>query len=77
MIVIEIPKYPQPKKERVPITVMPAKTPKMQKFMALCAHSPERAKGKCPPRAVAQEFSRKPKGGYRRKKRDPRDVIFY
>ena len=48
---------------------MPAKTKKMQKFMGLCAHNPGAAHGKCPPRAVAEEFAHKPKGGYRRKKR--------
>lgn len=76
---IEIPKYPQPKKESIPITVMPARSAKMQKFMAVCAHSPGKAKGKCPPKDVAQEFSHKPRGGYkqRTKKRDPRDVQFY
>jgi hypothetical protein len=36
---------------------MPAKTRKQQQFMAICSHSPEKAKGKCPPKAVAQEFS--------------------
>lgn len=47
---------------------MPAKTKKMQRFMGLCAHNPEKAYGKCPPKEVAREFARKPPGGYRRKK---------
>lgn len=44
---------------------MPAKTQKMQSFMALCSHSPSKARGKCPPKKVAEEFSHKPAGGYR------------
>lgn len=43
---------------------MPAKTKKQQRFMAMCAHSPAHAKGKCPSMKVAKEFSHKPKGGY-------------
>lgn len=45
---------------------MPAKTPDMQRFMALCAHNPSKAQGKCPPHKVAEEFSHKPEGGYHR-----------
>ena len=44
---------------------MPAKSKKQQQFMAICAHSPSHAKGKCPSKSVAKEFSHKPKGGYR------------
>lgn len=36
---------------------MPAKTLRQQRFMAMCAHNPEKAKGKCPPKKVAMEFS--------------------
>lgn len=36
---------------------MPAKTRKQQRFMAMCAHSPKHAKGKCPSKKVAKEFS--------------------
>lgn len=43
---------------------MPAKSSKQQKFMAICAHTPGKAQGKCPPKDVAQEFSHKPKGGF-------------
>lgn len=43
---------------------MPAKTRKQQRFMALCAHHPEHAKGKCPDKQVAREFSMKPKKGF-------------
>lgn len=32
--------------------------------MAICAHSPGKAKGKCPSKEVAREFSHKPEGGY-------------
>jgi hypothetical protein len=48
---------------------MPAKTKRMQRFMGMCAHSPGKAKGKCPPMKVAREFSHKPTGGYRKKKK--------
>jgi len=51
---------------------MPAKTEKMRRYMAMCAHSPSKAKGKCPPKKVAREFSHKPPGGY-----DRRKVKFY
>lgn len=36
---------------------MPAKTHKQQRFMAMCLHNPSKAKGKCPPKKVAKEFS--------------------
>lgn len=36
---------------------MPAKTVKQQRFMAMCAHDPGKAKGKCPSKKVAREFS--------------------
>lgn len=42
---------------------MPAKTPRQQKFMAICAHNPSHARGKCPSHDVAEEFSHK---GYAR-----------
>lgn len=35
---------------------MPAKTAKQAKFMRLCAHAPEKAKGKCPSKKVARKF---------------------
>lgn len=35
---------------------MPSTTQKQHNFMALCAHSPQHAKGKCPPQGVASEF---------------------
>lgn len=41
--------------------------------MAICAHTPGKARGKCPSKKVAREFSFKPKGGYGKKKsRKPR-----
>jgi len=45
---------------------MPAKTPRMQRFMGMCSTDEGRAKaqGACPPVDVAKEFARKPKGGY-------------
>jgi hypothetical protein len=43
---------------------MPAVSSKQQQFMAICAHSPGAARGKCPSHAVAEEFSHKPAGGY-------------
>lgn len=45
---------------------MPAKTKKQQQFMAICAHTPSKAKGKCPPKKVAREFSRSRKSRARR-----------
>ena len=36
--------------------------------MAICSHSPGKARGKCPPHNVAQEFAHKPKAGYRKRK---------
>lgn len=46
---------------------MPAESPKQQKFMAMCAHNPKHAKGKCPSHKVSEEFSHKPAGGYGKK----------
>lgn len=43
---------------------MPAKSKAQQKFMGMCAHNPGAAKGKCPPKSVAKEFSQKPAKGY-------------
>ena len=48
---------------------MPAYTKKQQKFMAICSHSPGKARGKCPPKKVAEEFSHKPAGGYHKRKK--------
>mgnify|MGYP001604990653 CR=1 FL=1 len=42
----------------------PAVSERQQKFMAMCEHDPKHARGKCPSRAVAKKFSKKPKGGY-------------
>lgn len=50
---------------------MPAKSVKQQKFMAGCANNPKNMKGKCPPKPVAQEFSKKrgdPMIGQKKKK---------
>lgn len=43
---------------------MPAKSEKQQRYMAMCAKNPGKAKGACPPKSVAEEFSHKPSGGY-------------
>ena len=40
---------------------MPAKSKKQQRFMGGCLSNPAKMKGKCPPKAVAREFARKPK----------------
>lgn len=40
---------------------MPAKTERQRRFMAMCAHSPSKARGKCPSKKVAREFSHKAK----------------
>lgn len=47
---------------------MPAVSERQRRKMAICAHHPSQARGKCPSHAVAEEFSRKPKGGYKREK---------
>ena len=36
---------------------MPSKSAKQARFMAMCAHTPGAAKGKCPPKSVAKEFN--------------------
>jgi len=41
---------------------MPAKSDKQRRFMKMCEHSPEKAKGKCPSMKVAKEFSHMDKG---------------
>ena len=35
---------------------MPAKSARQQRFMAMCVHNPEKARGKCPSKAVAKEY---------------------
>ena len=37
---------------------MSAKSKSQQRFMGMCAHNPEKAKGDCPPKSVAEEFSK-------------------
>ena len=51
---------------------MPAVSKKQQKFMALCSHSPGKARGKCPSKKVAREFAHKPSGGYRKRPKSDR-----
>lgn len=46
---------------------MPAKTKKQQRFMAMCANNPGKARGKCPSKKVAREFSRM--GGKKKKRK--------
>ena len=41
---------------------MPSKTKKQHNFMALCAHNPAKAKGKCPAPKVARDFLQADKG---------------
>lgn len=42
---------------------MPSVSKAQQQFMAMCEHSPEKARGKCPSKAVAKEYaSTKTKG---------------
>ena len=47
---------------------MPATSKKQQKFMGMCttAKGRKKAKGKCPPKAVAKKYAKKPKGGYKK-----------
>ena len=58
---------------------MPAKSKRQQQYMAICSHNPSHAKGKCPSKKVAMEFSHKPKGGYPKpgRPKDRRNVKFY
>jgi hypothetical protein len=42
---------------------MPAVSKKQQRFMGFCAHT-KNAPKKCPSKAVSEEFSHKPAGGY-------------
>lgn len=35
---------------------MPIKSEQQRKFMAMCLHNPEKAKGDCPPKSVAKKF---------------------
>lgn len=35
---------------------MPIKSEQQRRFMAMCLHSPEKAKDKCPPKGVAKKF---------------------
>ena len=47
---------------------MPAVSKRQQRYMGLCAHS-KNAPASCPSKKVSEEFSRKPKGGYRKPKK--------
>lgn len=51
---------------------MPAVSKKQQKFMGICAHNPSAARGSCPSKKVAREFSFKPKGGFRKRRTVPK-----
>lgn len=44
---------------------MPAKSEKQQRYMAMLAHNPKKRKGTGISKKVAEEFSHKPKGGYK------------
>lgn len=50
---------------------MPARSRLQQRLMGMCSTPEGRAKAKveCPPIEVAKEMARKPKGGYRKKKK--------
>lgn len=39
---------------------MPAKSKAQQQFMAVCEHSPQHARGRCPSPSVAREFAKTP-----------------
>ena len=43
----------------------PAVSERQRKFMAVCAHDPAHARGQCPDRKTAREFSKNPTGGSR------------
>jgi len=38
-------------------SLMPAKSKKQQRFMAICSHDPKHAQGKCPSQKISREFS--------------------
>lgn len=42
---------------------MPAKSQAQQRFMAICAHNPAHAQGKCPSKTVAREYAQTPRKG--------------
>ena len=42
---------------------VPAKSNAQQQFMAICEHNQKHARGKCPSKAVAKEFSSTPTKG--------------
>lgn len=49
---------------------MPAVSERQRRFMAICSHQPGKARGKCPSKKVAREFSfkkKKRKAGFPRK----------
>ena len=41
---------------------MPSVSGKQARFMAMCAHDPEHARGTCPSMKVAREYNRADKG---------------
>jgi hypothetical protein len=41
---------------------MPSKSAKQHRFMAMCAKNPDKARAKCPPKHVAEEFVHADKG---------------
>lgn len=56
---------------------MPAVSERQRKFMAICAHEPGKARGKCPSRKVAREFSFKKKTKRKRSFPRPNSAGFY
>ena len=74
MNTIEIPKYQQPKKENIPITVMPLKKGSskavISKNISEMMHSGH-------PQKQAIAAAMRSAGKKRNRKRDPRDVKFY
>lgn len=40
---------------------MPVKSKVQERFFNMCLHSPQHAKGKCPPASVAREILSKPR----------------
>lgn len=48
---------------------MPYKSSKQKRFFRMCANSPQKAKGKCPPKRVIEEFEKAEKKSRGNKKR--------
>jgi hypothetical protein len=77
MNLIEVPKYPKPRSESVPITTMPLAKGTSRATISRNIREME-ASGHSHKQSVAAALhTAHPKGGKRRQKRDRRDIKFY